>query len=401
MDSKKLFELSQGMTYYKEHFQDQLVIFYDEEIQEIFDLSDPKEAVKAEIYRASVIKEGYEVIKIDAEGHYILPGFMDVHIHGYKGADVMDARVKSLQVMKKELPENGVTSFLATTMTMGKKTIMDALNVLETVMADQEHKPLMGAQIIGVHLEGPFINKSFKGAQAESYIMPVDYEIIDRYRDIIKVVTIAPEIEGGLKTIIDYKDTIRFSVGHSGANYDEGMAAFECGAQATTHLFNAMTGLHHREPGLVGAALNSDCYSELIADHHHVHKDLYRLLVKVKGLDKILLITDCMQAGGLCEGDYMLGDQNVTISEGQCRLPSGTLAGSVLKLNEGFKNFVLASKESMEKIVPLLTINPAKYLGIEDQFGSLVQGKRADIVIMKDTYEIVKTIVKGKIVYES
>ncbi|MDW7669795.1 MAG: N-acetylglucosamine-6-phosphate deacetylase, partial [Bacillota bacterium] len=253
----------------------------------------------------------------------------------------------------------------------------------------------------GVHLEGPFINNKFKGAQSEKHIIPVDHEILDRYKDIIKVVTIAPEKDGSLETIKKYKNDMNFSIGHSGATYEEAIEAFEHGACCTTHLFNAMTGLHHRNLGIVGAALTTDCYSELIADNIHVSKNLYEMLVKVKGLNKLLLMTDCIRGGGLGEGVYTLGGQKVNIKNGKCTLDSGTIAGSVLKLNQGFKNFAEASNESIESIVPLITINQAKYLGLEDKLGSLTQGKRADIVIMNDDYDITKTIVKGKLVYEN
>lgn len=396
-----LYELSNGITYYKEQLHNQLVLFYDQDIKGIFDLSDSKDVIDLEAYRSKLINEGQELTRIDAKGLYILPGFIDIHIHGYKGADVMDARVESLELMKRELVKNGVTAFLATTMTMDKKSITEALDVVKKVMTEQEYSDVNGAEIIGVHLEGPFINSKFKGAQPEKHIIPVEHDILDHYKDIIKVVTIAPETDGGLSTIKKYKNDMNFSLGHSGANYDVAMEAIECGACSTTHLFNAMTGLHHRDPGVVGAALASDCYSELIADNIHVHKDLYKVLVKAKGLDKLLLITDCMQGGGLGDGDYTLGGQKVTIDNGKCCLASGTLAGSVLKINEGFRNFIEASNESVESILPLITLNQARYLGIEDKFGSLSVGKRADMVIMNDTYDITKTIVKGKIVYEN
>ena len=253
-----LYELSNGVTYYKDQLHNQLIIFYDQEIERVFDLSDPGDVIELESYRAHLIKEGQEITKIDAEGHYILPGFIDVHIHGYKGVDVMDANVESLEIMKKELVKNGVTSFLATTMTMGKKSILDALDAVEKVIVKQEQSDVIGAAIIGVHLEGPFINNKFKGAQSEKHIIPVDHDMLDRYKDIIKVVTIAPETDGGLETIKKYKNDMNFSIGHSGAKYEEAMEAFEYGACCTTHLFNAMTGLHHRNLGIVGAALTSD-----------------------------------------------------------------------------------------------------------------------------------------------
>jgi N-acetylglucosamine-6-phosphate deacetylase len=208
-------------------------------------------------------------------------------------------------------------------------------------------------------------------------------------------------VEDSLAFIKKYHKSINFSLGHTSATYEEAMKAFECGACGSTHTFNAMTGMHHRKPGVVTAALTSDCYTELIADKFHVHEGLFPLFIKAKGLQKILLVTDCMQAGGLTEGEYELGGQKVTVSDGKCLLDSGTIAGSVLKLNEGLKNFHENVKEGLEQVLPIVTMNQAKYLGLDHQIGSLEEDKQADIVIMNDQFEIIKTIVKGNIEYEN
>ncbi len=377
-----------GQIYYEGKFQKGKVLVYSNKIE-------------------SILTQGaYEDIKkhmdeeINAEGNFVLPGFIDVHIHGYQGVDVMNGTSEALNTMKKGVVENGVTSFLATTMTMPKADITKALDSVREVMKQQE-KTSYGATIVGVHLEGPFINAEKKGAQPEEYIIHPEEELVEPYLDLIKVITIAPEVEDSLAFIKKYHKSINFSLGHTSATYEEAMEAFKCGACGTTHTFNAMTGMHHRKPGVVTAALTSDCYTELIADKFHVHEGIFPLFIKTKGLQKILLVTDCMQAGGLTEGEYELGGQKVTVSDGKCLLDSGTIAGSVLKLNEGLKNFHANVKEGLEQVLPIVTMNQAKYLGLDHQIGSLDEDKQADIVIMNDQFEIMKTIVKGNIEYEN
>lgn len=377
-----------GQIYYEGKFQKGKVLVYSNTIESI------------------LTQSAYEDIKkhmdeeTNAEGNFVIPGFIDVHIHGYQGVDVMNGTTEALNTMKKGLVENGVTSFLATTMTMPKPDITKALDAVREVMKEQE-KTSYGATIVGVHLEGPFINAEKKGAQPEEYIIHPEEELVEPYLDLIKVITIAPEVEDSLAFIKKYHKSINFSLGHTSATYEEAMKAFECGACGSTHTFNAMTGMHHRKPGVVTAALTSDCYTELIADKFHVHEGIFPLFIKAKGLQKILLVTDCMQAGGLTEGEYELGGQKVTVSDGKCLLDSGTIAGSVLKLNEGLKNFHENVKEGLEQVLPIVTMNQAKYLGLDHQIGSLEEDKQADIVIMNDQFEIIKTIVKGNIEYEN
>jgi N-acetylglucosamine-6-phosphate deacetylase len=377
-----------GQIYYEGKFQKGKVLVYSNKIESILTQS------AYEDIRKHMDEE------TNAEGNFVVPGFIDVHIHGYQGVDVMNGTSEALNTMKKGVVENGVTSFLATTMTMPKPDIIKALDAVREVMKEQE-KTTYGATIVGVHLEGPFINAEKKGAQPGEYIIHPEEELVEPYLDLIKVITIAPEVEGSLAFIEKYHASINFSLGHTSATYEEAMTAFECGACGTTHTFNAMTGMHHRKPGVVTAALTSDCYTELIADKFHVHEGIFPLFIKTKGLQKILLVTDCMQAGGLTEGEYELGGQKVKVSAGKCLLDSGTIAGSVLKLNEGLKNFHANVKDGLEQVLPIVTINQAKYLGLDHQIGSLEEDKQADIVIMNDQFEIMKTIVKGNIEYEN
>ncbi|WP_273320787.1 N-acetylglucosamine-6-phosphate deacetylase [Vallitalea guaymasensis] len=336
--------------------------------------------------------------KIDAKGNYIVPGFIDVHIHGYKGHDTMDGDIDTLRTISKSIPENGVTSFLPTTMTMDVPTIRKALGTIKNLMEEKTY----GAEVLGTHLEGPFISEKYKGAQSEEFIEEPDGEVIKGYEDIIKIITIAPEVKGSHEFIEKYtKDYgIRFSMGHSAASYDEAMAGIEAGVCSCTHFFNAMTGLHHRNPGVVGAVMNSDIRCEVIADTIHVNPALFNLIARVKGMDKVLLITDAIMGAGLSDGEYSLGGQKVFLQNGKCMLTDGTIAGSSLKLNKAIYNFTKHSDYSLEKVIESATINQAKYIGVEDRKGTLDIGKDADIAIVNDKLDIYYTIGKGKTLYE-
>lgn len=332
----------------------------------------------------------------DAKGQLIVPGFIDIHIHGYKGYDVMDGSEESLTEIRKSLPENGITAFLPTSMTMDASKITD---VMERVREEQK-KQGIGSQILGLHMEGPFINGDYKGAQNAEYIMAPKEEWLKEFADVIKVITLAPEVPGAMDLLEKYRDDFCFSIGHSGASYEQAMEAFKKGAKGVTHLFNAMTGLNHRAPGIVGAALNSLCYCEMIADNVHIHPALYQTVVRMKGADKILLITDCMKGGGLPDGIYDLGGQEVIVDHGKCTLKDGTIAGSVLRLNQGARHFSQSDGLKLETVLPMITENPAKYLGIESEKGTLVQGKDADIVIMDRDWRIKRVFVKGNVAFE-
>ncbi len=336
--------------------------------------------------------------RIDAAGKYVVPGFIDVHIHGYKGYDTMDGDIDGLRTISRLIPENGVTSFLPTTMTMDEPVIRQALHTIKSIMEDKSY----GAEVLGTHLEGPFISEAFKGAQSAEYIQKPTGSVIHGYEQIIKIITVAPELEGALEFIEKYKKEygIRFSMGHSEATYDEAMNGVEAGVCSCTHMFNAMTGLHHRNPGVVGAVMNSDIYCELIADTIHVNPALFGLIARIKGLDKILLITDAMMGAGLDDGEYDLGGQKVYLKEGKCMLSNGTIAGSSLKLNKAIYHFTKYTDYDLAKVIELVTINQATYIGVQDKKGTLDIGKDADIVILDDRLDIYYTMGKGKKLYE-
>ncbi|MGL4363381.1 MAG: N-acetylglucosamine-6-phosphate deacetylase [Cellulosilyticaceae bacterium] len=362
-------------------------LLFDEKIQGIVECDD--EALK-----------GAEII--DAKGRYVSAGFIDLHIHGYSGCDTMDGTVEAIETIAKGICENGVTSFLPTTMTMSKEAITTALEAARIV----KNKGCDGAEVIGVHMEGPYVNTAFKGAQNATYIQSPTKEEIDyvkKYQDIVKIITIAPEIEGATEFIKEVSENtdIILSMGHTAASYEEAMTGIECGISHTTHLFNAMTGLHHRTPGVVGAALSSDVSVEMICDTIHVNTGLYPLVVKAKAPDKFVLVTDCTCAGGCKDGEYALGGQKVILKEGSVRLQDGTLAGSVLKLNEALLNILKNTNKSLKEAIAYASLNPAKAIGVEDKKGTLHIGKDADIIIFDENINIQYTINKGRTIYEN
>lgn len=335
---------------------------------------------------------------IDANGNYVCPGLIDIHIHGNMGKDTMDGTDDAICTIAKSIARHGVSSFLPTTMTMDEKSITGALDTIKKYM-DKDTK---GAQVIGTHLEGPFINKDYKGAQNEKFIVAPTYEFIDKYKDVIKIITYAPEKDVDMEFTkkIKANTDIVLSIGHSKATYDEAKEAINMGASNITHTFNGMSGLNHRNPGVVGAALTTNVYCEVIADEIHILKDLFQFILNNKGEDKIVLITDSIEAGGLEDGEYSLGGQKVIVKNNQARLASGSLAGSVMPLNKMVYNFMNNTNLDMKKVIKLASINPAKSIGIDNKKGSIEIGKDADIAIFDENINCHMTINCGKIIYK-
>jgi N-acetylglucosamine-6-phosphate deacetylase len=281
-------------------------------------------------------------------------------------------------------------------MTMKLSMIEKTMDRIRKLM---EHEP--GASILGCHLEGPFINDEYKGAHDGRYIRRPDFGSIERFADVIRIVIIAPE-EAGAGAFIELctKHGIVAAIGHTKATYEQAMEAIQKGASHITHTFNAMTPLHHRNPGVVGAAMDSSAGCELIADNIHVHPSVQRILLKAKGVKGIILVTDAMKACLLDEGEYELGGQRVLVKDGEARLAAGNLAGSVLTLNKALKNFIENTGISLFEAVRTVTENPAKVLRIYDKKGSICIGKDADITLFDENFNIFGTYVKGKKVYE-
>ena len=346
-----------------------------------------------------LVPENAEII--DAEGGYVAPGLIDMHIHGYLGKDVCDGEEESIRTISKGLLANGVTGYLPTTMTEDMAVIRKALEVCRSLK--QESKSWEGSEILGCHAEGPFISESKKGAQDAKYILKPDAAFVKEYSDIIKTITLAPEEDSedfdAIREICRDTDVV-ISMGHTSADYETAMASVNAGVKHATHLFNAMTPLAHRAPGVVGAALNSDVSAEVIVDTFHVDASLYNMLWKLKGR-KLCFITDCLPAGGLPEGEYTLGGQKIIYKGIVCRLEDGTVAGSVLHLNKGVWNVYTNSDIPLYECVNCASLNPATVLGLEKTKGSLETGKDADIIITDNNFNIKKTIIKGAIRYES
>ena len=338
---------------------------------------------------------------IDANGLYVSPGLVDMHIHGYLGEDASDGSAEGIRKIAEGLVKNGVTSFCPTTMTMDKRRLSDVFHMMRSLREESKAKGFPGAQILGVHAEGPFINPARKGAQNGAFIVPPDASWILEYADILKVVTLAPEMENAMGFIeeISSKTDILLSAGHTDASYEAIVEAVLCGLSHITHTFNGMSPLTHREPGAAGAALTAPVTAELIADTFHIHPGLFALMARAKG-DKLVLITDCNRAGGLPDGDYDLGGQTVHVHGIKCRLADGTIAGSVLKLNHAVANMRAFTDLPLYEIVNMASLNPAVALG-EPKKGALTQGMDADIILCDEAFEVRRTIVRGETVYES
>ena len=336
--------------------------------------------------------EGVE--SIDAEGAYVSAGFIDLHIHGSGGADVMDATPGALETLSTTLLQTGTTAFLATTMTMSDKAIDKALQNIR-----QHASGVTGAKILGIHLEGPFINASKHGAQDKAYVQTPDLSLIENYMQEVKMITLAPEVHGAeefVKHLTKAYPHIILSIGHSAAGYEEARESFTWGISHATHLFNAMTPYHHREPGIVGAVFDSDVTCDIIADLVHTHPSVLELVQQMKK-EKLILITDAMRAGCMKCGIYELGGRRVEVNEGKAVLEDGILAGSVLKMHEALFNMKQHTSMELVEIVNSVTKIPARKLGVKK--GELRVGYDADMVIFDENFSIISTIVNGEVKY--
>lgn len=337
---------------------------------------------------------------IDAKGSYVLPGFIDVHVHGGMLEDFSKPSKQGLDAITKLHCSQGTTSMLATTMTLPKAMIDNVLEEVHQYMAGE----MPYAQLVGVHLEGPFISPKWPGAQNPEHIAPPNREWIEgweqQYPGLIKQVTFAPERDGAHE-LIRYlrKQGIVAAAGHTDATYEEIIAAYEVGLNHSVHMFNAMTPLHHRKPGTAGAILSTPGISaEIIADGIHVHPAAIRLLSSVKTGSNLLLITDAMSAAGLGDGDYMLGDLPVIVKNNVCTLrdSEGTLAGSTLTMIRGFRYLVQEVGLSIERASEAASVNPAKLIRIDHYTGSIETGKQADLLLVDRDLELQRVWVKGR-----
>ncbi|WP_366247618.1 N-acetylglucosamine-6-phosphate deacetylase [Terribacillus aidingensis] len=338
--------------------------------------------------------------EVDGKNQYALPGFIDGHIHGAAGADTMDATQESLHKMAAWLPNEGTTAFLATTITQEKEAIETALEQVRLYIHQPEE-----AELIGVHLEGPFVNPVKAGAQPLAHICKPDTELFQKWQKLsgnkIKVVTLAPECDKDYElTQLLASEQITVSAGHTDASFEQIKEAAEQGITQLTHLCNQMNGIHHRDIGAVGAGfLLPALMSELIADGIHVAPEMLRLIYQNVGSDRLILITDSLRGKGLEDGTYDLGGQAVNVKDGKALLPDGTLAGSMLQMKDAIRNMAAYADVSVADIAKMTAENPAKQYGIYDRKGSLEIGKDADIVLLDDQLTLQATYCRGNLAY--
>lgn len=332
---------------------------------------------------------------IDANGLYLIPGLIDQHIHGYMGYDTMDSDVDGLLNMAGALLANGVTGFLPTTVTMDNDSIRRALESIDSA----KRLSHSGARILGAHLEGPYLGLEKKGAHEARYLKTPEKEFVGQFLNVIKMITLAPELSSDFISWCTEKG-IKVSLGHSAVTYEQACEAFKQGASQVTHLFNGMSGIHHQEPGLAGAALlYPDIKVELIPDTIHVRKELFPLIYKIKGCKDTILISDCMRAGGMPAGEYKLGNLDVITDEKSARLKNNSLAGSIIKLNKAVYIFEKYASIPRHESIAMASYNPACNLGIDAECGSIAIGLRADLSLVNDEMDVELTILNGKTVY--
>lgn len=336
---------------------------------------------------------------IDAKGLFVSPGFIDIHIHGAGGYDVMDGSVEAINGISKIIAEHGTTSFFPTTMTTSVDDIKHAVQAVKEAIKLNRNT----ANIMGMHLEGPFINPVFKGAQEERFIVKPSIKLLSYILDddfsILKRITIAPEIEGShelIKFLVGHGIVV--SAGHSNGTYDEIMDAIGMGVTHSTHLYNAMRALNHREPGVVGAIFDSSITTEFIADGIHIHFAAIRVAISIKGYKSCALITDAMRACCMKDGVYSLGGQEVFVKENAARLKGGTLAGSTLTLDRAVRNVLKNTSLNIAEAVSMATSVPAKIMGIDNRKGYIKQGHDADIIIFDNGINIKNAIIGGKVI---
>lgn len=349
-----------------------------------------------------MIKHHLPAIKYEfAPDHYLVPGFIDLHIHGANGKDVMDGDPEGLVVISNTLAREGVTGFLATTLSAGQNELENILQVIVETSPRVE-----GAAILGIHLEGPFIAPEKVGAHDVNMVQNPEPELLKKWQRLadgnIKIITLAPELPDALMLIDSaLKLKMIVSIGHTNATYKETEAAIAAGATQATHLFNAMRGLHQREPGAITALLLADDVSvELIMDGLHLHPTLAQLVLRLKGKDHIFLVTDAMRGKGLVDGEYQLGNNQVTVNKGKAELSDGTLAGSTLRMPQAIKNMVSYSKCSLIDAILMATRNPAHALDLYHRKGSIEMHKDADVVVLNKNFAVVLTLREGKEVFK-
>ena len=333
----------------------------------------------------------------------VAPGLVDTHIHGYKSHDVMDNDFEGIKVISEGLLSCGVTSWLPTTLTSSAQLLND---VCETI--GNHYQEVTGAKIRGIFLEGPFFTEKYKGAQNPKYMSDPSVEKLVKWHELsqglVNKIAIAPERKG-VKEFIEFAKSkgVYTALAHSDATYEEAAAAVDAGANIFVHIYNGMSGLHHRNPGMVGAALSLDkVFAEMICDGHHVHPAAARVVTRARGPKETVLITDCMRAGGMGEGQSRLGEFEVVVKDGTARLKdTGNLAGSILELKQGVKNVVDWGLVSPAEALRMASLTPAQSVGIDSVCGRIAPGYEADFIVVSDQLELEATYLDGELRYQA
>ena len=339
----------------------------------------------------------------DYSNSIVAPGLVDTHIHGYKSHDVMDNDFEGIKVISEGLLSCGVTSWLPTTLTSSAQLLND---VCETI--GNHYQEVTGAKIRGIFLEGPFFTEKYKGAQNPKYMSDPSVEKLGKWHELsqglVNKIAIAPERKG-VKEFIEFAKSkgVYTALAHSDATYEEAAAAVDAGANIFVHIYNGMSGLHHRNPGMVGAALSLDkVFAEMICDGHHVHPAAARVVTRARGPQETVLITDCMRAGGMGEGQSRLGEFEVVVKDGTARLKdTGNLAGSILELKQGVKNVVDWGLVSPAEALRMASLTPAQSVGIESVCGRIAPGYEADFIVVSDQLELEATYLDGELRYQA
>lgn len=339
----------------------------------------------------------------DYSNSIVAPGLVDTHIHGYKSHDVMDNDFEGIKVISEGLLSCGVTSWLPTTLTSSAQLLND---VCETI--GNHYQEVTGAKIRGIFLEGPFFTEKYKGAQNPKYMSDPSVEKLAKWHELsqglVNKIAIAPERKG-VKEFIEFAKSkgVYTALAHSDATYEEAAAAVDAGANIFVHIYNGMSGLHHRNPGMVGAALSLDkVFAEMICDGHHVHPAAARVVTRARGPKGTVLITDCMRAGGMGEGQSRLGEFEVVVKDGTARLKdTGNLAGSILELKQGVKNVVDWGLVSPAEALRMASLTPAQSVGIDSVCGRIAPGYEADFIVVSDQLELEATYLDGELRYQA
>ncbi|HHY97657.1 MAG TPA: N-acetylglucosamine-6-phosphate deacetylase [Firmicutes bacterium] len=355
-------------------------------------------------YRAMAAWGQEDVEIMDETGKIISPGFIDIHVHGGGGHEFSEGTLDAIEAAVRAHAQHGTTALLATPASLPQDKLANCARAVKEAMG----RDLKGAQILGMHLEGPWLNPTKKGAQDPEAIRRPDIrefeEIWDASGNSVRHVTMAPEVVGGFEMIRVLKERgITISAGHSAASYEQVLNAIKCGLTHTTHAFNGMVPLHHRDPGLVGAILTRDeLTTEMIVDGFHLHAAIVNLLYRCKGRERLALVTDSIMAAGMPEGTYHLAGLKVKLSgDGSVRLADGTLAGSILTMDRAVSNTAKFLGVPIHDVIPMASIVPARIIGVDNKKGSLEVGKDADIVVLDDDGTVHKTIVRGQVVYSA